>query len=272
MRKFLAIAALAAGIASVPAAAQWSSPYRPLERDRLTEIEWRLDRIYEHVEQARRSGRISPGQARDFHEAGREIAQRYNDFRYDGITRDEARSLSERTRDLRDHIRNEERDGWDRDDRRYPWPYDPRDPRGGRDGWGRDDGWSDDRRWSDNWDGREWDRDEDRRWDDGRYEDDPRRRDGWEDPRDGGWRDEEWRSDDWNVRSPESNWRTEDRPRDGDEYRDAPDGVAPEYNQRWQETIEPERVERIDPFDPGSAADPADDRWFYGDAPNRDEP
>lgn len=232
MRKLIPLAALAAFAVAAPAAAQWDNRWPGYGERRLENIEWRLDRIYERIEDARRRGRISPEEARALHGEGRRIADLYNRFRYGGVNREEARELAGRTRALREEIRSEMRDRWDWDD--------------GRDGYElrRDDEWGDERRWSDEWDESDW-RGDDRRDDGGDWRTEDRREEG---------RAEDSRDDRWGAPADD---RWGDRP---EEERWSPDtdGIAPE---RW---------ERIEPFDPGSAVDPEDDRWFYGDAPQRD--
>lgn len=250
MRKFLPLAVFAGILFAAPATAQWDERAGYPQRGG-GEIEWRLDRIYEQIERARRFGEISPLEARELHGEGQWTASLYARYRRDGLSAGEYRELADRTRALRVRVRR----GLDRDDG-YPRPYpDDLDWYDGT----RDDGWSDDRRWSD---------------------DDPRADDRWDDRREEDWRQDD--PEDWNVRPADEDWRAGDdaigeEPRNedwlddrGDYRRDESDGYRAPTQDPWQDSTEPERVERIDPFDPGSAVDPGDDRWFYGDAPQQD--
>lgn len=232
MRILLSSAAVFAAItaASAPAAVQY-----PIDRDRpgydrhddrgAREIAWRLDLIYDRIEWARRSGRVSPGEARRLHATGQSIHDRFRADRRNGLDRWEYRELSRRIRDLRERMRWDFRRGYDRyEDGR-------RDERGGQ-AWDRgDDG---------NWDERrETDWNDERRWSDDAYGDGGR--DDWQKDRQGD-RQDDWRDDrsDRDIRGNAQPDSSQDR-RTDDDYIDRDDNARWDSQQREDERwLEPQ--------------------------------
>lgn len=156
MRKFLlASAAIAALTASVPASAQVSEILRQgiagiFGGNLGGSIDVRLNELNSRIQNALQRGEISQSQASRLQDELRDIAQREQSYRNDGLSRAERDDLEQRLRQLENQIQQAVYNRGDRSDR-----WDDRDGRGDR--------W-DDRNDRDNRDNR-WD-DRNDRWDD----------------------------------------------------------------------------------------------------------
>lgn len=87
------VAAIAALAAASPAPAQFFPDFRAdsrAERD----LDWQIDDVYRRIEDARRTGRLTEREARDYHRIGQRIFDRFSYARRDGIDRWEFREIS----------------------------------------------------------------------------------------------------------------------------------------------------------------------------------
>jgi hypothetical protein len=108
MRKILIASALiSAAIMASPAAAQYYS--RP-SYGQHSQLDWRLDRVQYAIEQAYRSGRISPSEASRLRAEADWIEQVHYRYRRHGLSYTEVRNLQGRIENLRRHLRIESRD------------------------------------------------------------------------------------------------------------------------------------------------------------------
>ena len=147
MRKMLITAALVSSVAvAAPAAAQWNRGYAE-GPTRSVQVERQIENLRDRIRRAEDRDLISEREEARLLDRLRGVAERYERFRRNGLSRGEQNELHARLQELRQRLQAERReDRWD--DRRDRW-----DDR--RDRW-------DDRR--DRWEDRRGDRRD--RWDD----------------------------------------------------------------------------------------------------------
>ena len=132
MRKFLIAAALASSFAiTAPAAAQWNRGYGE-GPTRSVQIERQIQNLRDRIRRAEDRDLISDREEDRLLRRLGNIAQRYDRFRRNGLSRGEQNDLHRDLQDLRQRIRSERREGrWE--DRRDRWDDDRRGRRSRRD-------------------------------------------------------------------------------------------------------------------------------------------